>query len=149
MQIRTFEGSLLISVFEARQRGDHAMEEFFLHRLRPDSLAIFSEWEKLDPANNPEAPRNPFLMPSYRQFELVEAQRFDELLEQEHAAAFHANKTSDGYVLLTVLFASVLFFGGVSGTFGTPRLRISALGISIVLLTQTMFALATMPICRN
>lgn len=44
---------------------------------------------------------------------------------QEYARAMQANQTSDTYVLLTVLFASVLFFGGIAGTVDSRRCRIS------------------------
>jgi hypothetical protein len=70
-----------------------------------------------------------------------------ELFEGQHAAAEHANHTSDTYVLLTVLFASVMFFGGICGTFDSYRLRVITLGISIALLSFTLIALATMPVC--
>jgi cytochrome P450 len=40
-----------------------------------------------------------------------------------NAAAQRAGKISGDYVLLTLMFASVLFFGGITGTFTAKRVR--------------------------
>jgi hypothetical protein len=83
------------------------------------------------------------------QKELEEAQRHDELSAQEHAGAEEANAASDTYVLLTVAFAWVLFFGGIGGSLQSRRLRISFFVIALVLFTVTMITLETMPICKQ
>ena len=64
-------------------------------------------------------------------------------------AAQKANETSDRYVLLTVLFASVLFFGGIGGTLQSSRLKSAAFAMTIVLFLVTIFVLGSMPICRE
>src|SRR5207248_8382667 len=51
----------------------------------------------------------------YSQYELSETKRLEEISAREHAGAYQANKNSDTYVLLTTLFATVLFFGGIAG----------------------------------
>jgi NADH:ubiquinone oxidoreductase subunit H len=50
----------------------------------------------------------------------------------ELTAAQEANGSSDAYVLLTVMFASVLFFGGLAGTVHVAWLRrgLAALAIA-------------------
>lgn len=147
MQARTFDGTMLISYLEARTRGDKELEKLLYNRFRPDTKAAVAAWLKSDPLKNPEAPLSPFKMAEYVQPELTEAERKNDLFEEKHAAAAMANRTSDHYVLLTVLFASVLFFGGICGTFDSYRLRVSTLGMSITLLSVTLIALATMPVC--
>jgi hypothetical protein len=125
------------------------MASLLLARLRPESKKAFEAWLKTDPFNNPAAPSGPFKMAEYVQPELEEAKRQDERFAQEHAAAQKANETSDTYVLLTVLFASVLFFGGIAGTLASRRLRLMILAISLALFVVTLVFLATMPICRE
>jgi len=59
------------------------------------------------------------------------------------------NQSSDAYVLLTVLFASVLFFGGIAGTLDSRRLRISILAVVLVLFVIILIFPGTMPICQE
>src|SRR5579864_2795090 len=104
---------------------------------------------KTDPFNNPAAPLGPLKMAEYVQPELAEAKRQDEQSAREYAAAMQANQNADTYVLLTVLFASVLFFGGIAGTLDSRRLRISILSIALALFVVTVVYLGTMPICKE
>jgi hypothetical protein len=48
--------------------------------------------------------------------------------------AQQANRASDNYVLLTVRFAAVLFFGGIVSTFESRRLRTSVFLLAVALL---------------
>ena len=140
---------MLISYLEARTRGDKQMEAVLYDRFRPEMKKGVDAWLATDPFKNPTAPSSPFKMAEYIQPELEESKLKNERSEEKHNAAQHANKTSDTYVLLTVLFASVLFFGGIGGTFESMRLRSSTLVISIILLTATLIVLGTMPICKE
>lgn len=149
LQLRAFDGSMLISYFEAESRGDKKMATLHLARLRPESKKAFEAWMKTDPFNNPAAPPGPFKMAEYVQPELEEAKRQEALAAERHAAAHQANATSDTYVLLTVLFASVLFFGGIAGTLDSRRLRIMILAIALALFVVTLVYLGTMPICKE
>lgn len=149
MQARAFEGSMLIAYLEARTRGDKDLEKLLYDRFRPETRGALVAWLKTDPLHNPKAPLSPFKMEEYVQPEMEEAAIQSKLFEEKHAAALEANHTSDAYVLQTVLFASVLFFGGICGTFDSYRLRVSTLGISLALLSFTLMALATMPVCRE
>ena len=65
------------------------------------------------------------------------------------AAAQKANHISDDYVVLTVRFAAVLFFGGIVSTFESQRLRTSVFLLAVALFTLSTIVLATLPICRE
>jgi hypothetical protein len=149
LQARTIDGSMLISYLEAQSRGDKQIENLLYQRFRPETKKAIEAWLKTDPLHNPDAPLSPFKMAEYVQPEMQEAERQNELFDQEHAAAHEASKTGDRYVLLTVLFASVLFFGGIGGTFDSRQLRISALAIALVLFGITFIGMVTMPICKG
>ncbi len=47
------------------------------------------------------------------------------------------------------LFATVLFFGGISGTFRSRRLQLIAFAIAVLLFVVTVVSLGTMPICNE
>lgn len=149
LQTRVFDASVGISWMEAKNEGNERQERFLFERFRPEMKRAVEAWLKTDPFNNPQAPLGPMKMAEYVQPELAEAKRQEALSAQEFAAAMQANQTSDAYVLLTVLFASVLFFGGIAGMLDSRRLRIAIMSIALVLFLVTVAFLGTMPVCNQ
>lgn len=149
VQLQAFDASMGIAWMQARFDGNNRQEKFIYDRFRPEMKKAVQAWLKTDPFNNPKAPLGPLRMAEYVQPELEEAKRFDERFVQEQAAAEHANSNSDTYVLLTVLFATVLFFGGIAGTVDSHRLRVIILAIALVLFVATVIVLGTMPMCKE
>lgn len=149
LQLQSFDASMFISFMNAKNEGNERQEQFLLKRFRPEMKKAIDAWLKTDPFNDPKAPQGPFKMGEYHQPELEEAKGHDARFAQEHAAAERANQNSDTYVLLTVLFASVLFFGGIAGTLDSHRLRVAILAIALAFFVITLVVLGTMPICRE
>jgi hypothetical protein len=149
LQLQAIDSSMGINWMQARHEGNERQEKFLFDRFRPEMRAAVQAWLKTEPFTNPEAPLGPMKMAEYAQPELAEAKRQDELSAKEYDAAMQANQTSDTYVLLTVLFASVLFFGGIAGTLDSRRLRVSILSIALALFIVTLAFLGTMPVCRE
>ena len=79
-------------------------------------------WRALSPFDNPEAPASPFDMPEYVVQEKIEADRWEKTAESEAAAAENANHMANRYLLFTIIYASVLFFAGLTGKFRWPTL---------------------------
>jgi hypothetical protein len=50
---------------------------------------------------------------------------------------------------ITVVFMSVLFFGGIGGSLRSRRLRTGFFVIALVLFVVTVVFLGTMPICKE
>lgn len=146
---RAFDAQVLIAYIELKSRGDEKLATFLHDRFRPEAKRAVDAWLQTDPFNNPNAPKRPFDMADYVQPELLEMKQFEAEASRMQEAAQHSNAASDGYVLLTVLFASVLFFGGIGGTFKANRLKAAAYAITIVLFVVTVCVMATMPICRE
>jgi len=149
LQLQAFDASMFISYMNAKNEGNERQEKFLFKRFRPELKRAVEAWLKTDPFNDPKAPQGPFKMAEYTQPELEVAKGHDERFAQEHAAAEHANENSDTYVLLTTLFATVLFFGGIAATVDTRRLRVIILGVALVFFVVTLAVLATMPICHE
>jgi hypothetical protein len=147
LQTRIFDGSMGITWMQARADGNAQQEKFLFDRFRPEMKKAVEAWLKTDPFNNPAAPLGPLKMAEYVQPELAEAKRQEDVSIQEFASAMQANQYSDTYVLLTVLFASVLFFGGITGIVAGRPLQLAVMAIALVLFLVTMGFLATMPIC--
>ena len=149
LQLQAFDASMFISYMNAKNEKNKDQAEFLFKRFRPEMKVAIEAWLKTDPFNDPKAPQGPFKMAEYTQPELEKAKSHDEQFAKEHAAAEHANENSDTYVLLTVLFASVLFFGGIAGTIESHRLRVAILAMALTFFVVTLAVLATMPICRE
>jgi len=149
LQLRAFDAQMYITFVEARNRGDEKMAAFWHERFRPEARKALDAWLQSNPFSDQNAPKHPFRMAEYVQPELQEAKKFDEESARMHDAAQQANQTSDTYVLLTVLFASVLFFGGIAGTFQSRLLRRVVVSIALLLFLATVTTLVTMPICHE
>lgn len=149
VQGRAFDASMFIAFMQARLERSTAVEEFLAQRFRPEMKPAVEAWLKLDPLNNPAAPASPFLMPEYAQKEIAEVARQEDLAAKAIAGAQEARGYSDDYVLLTVLFASVLFFGGIARAFDSPPLRKVLASLAVLLFVGTLIALSTLPICRD
>jgi hypothetical protein len=149
IQARAFDASFFVTYVEARGRQDEKVAAFLSERFRPEFRRAYDAWVKTDPLHDPNAPKSPFRMAEYVQKEVQEAQHQEAEAARMLDAAQLANQNSDRYVLLTVLFASVLFFGGIAGMIDSRRLRTIVFSVSVVFFLGTALAVAAMPICRE
>ena len=85
-------------------------------------------------------------MPEYTSAAQKESDRLLEVATQNLKDAEEANQHSDNYILLTVMFASVLFFGGVSTKFDMFRIRASLIALASILFTASLIIVATFPV---
>jgi hypothetical protein len=115
-------------------------------RFRPEFLPAFGAWIATDPVHNPDAPNTPFEMEEYVVAKAVEADELSALADEKATAAREANQNGDNYVLTMVLFASVLFFAGVSSKMSSRRNQILMLSFGIVVLVSGIVILSTQPI---
>jgi hypothetical protein len=146
-QIRSLEAAMFIKFFEAKQAGNEKLAQFFADRLPAQTKMALAAWWKTNPFDNPRAPNTPFDMPEYKQTQLDEARQQEDNAAEIGKDASAAGRASDTYVLLTVIFASVLFFGGIGNTFESRRLRRTMIYIAIVLFSVTFITLLVgMPI---
>jgi len=149
VQARTFDASMFITYMQARIETNTALEAFLAQRFRPEMKTAVEAWLKLDPLHNSAAPPSPFVMAEYAQKETAEVARQEELSAKAMAAAREAREYSDDYVLLTVVFASVLFFGGIARAFDSRPLRAVLAALAVLLFLGTLVALTTLPICHE
>jgi hypothetical protein len=85
-------------------------------------------------------------MPEYQLASEAEAGQALERAEGRSADARAANQRSDNYVLLSVMFALVLFFVALGGKARAWRSRGLLLGLSLVTLLAAISILVTFPI---
>jgi hypothetical protein len=85
-------------------------------------------------------------MPQYRLEARAEAARLEADAEALSARARSYVQRATNYVLAVVLFASALFFAGMSTKLSSRRLRIVLLSFGVVVFLGTVVWIATSPI---
>ena len=100
------------------------MQHYETHMFDPELKAAVEAWKATDPSTNPDHPRSPLDMPEYRLESYEKSIELEDVAVEKSQEAGEANQQSDNYILLTVLFASVLFFAGVSTKFSGKQIRI-------------------------
>lgn len=148
-QGRAFDATMFITYMEARLETNRATENFLAQRFRPEMKTALEAWLQLDPLNDPAAPLTPFRMAAYEQKEMAELARQQAIADEGLQRSREARQYSDNYVLLTVLFASVLFFGGIARAFDARVLRNVLAVLAVTLFLATLTGLLTMPICHE
>jgi hypothetical protein len=125
---------------------------FIYNRFRDEFRPVVDAWIGTDPVNNPDAPTSPFVMtddngdPLYVLRDRIEADRLAVAADVSAGLARAANQNGDNYVFTMVLFASVLFFAGVSSKLVRIRNRVFVLGFGVVLLFGGSIILLFLPI---
>jgi len=119
---------------------------FLYVRMRDEFQPALRAWLATDPLANPDAPATPFDMPEYRLAAQEEADRLRAEADALAQRAREANQTSDDYVLTGVLFAGVLFFGGIANSLKKMKNRMAVLAIAIAILLASAYVLLRFPI---
>jgi hypothetical protein len=118
---------------DAYASGDTELADFYQQRFRDEFRPAFDAWIATEPRTNPDAPHTPFEMPQYQLAAAQEAQRLDAAAVAASKDAADAIERSDDYMLAVVLFATSLFFAGISSKFRSARRRETLLAIGSVI----------------
>jgi hypothetical protein len=118
---------------------------FLYQRFRDEFKVAVDAWVATRPLIDPAAPPTPFAMPEYQVAAADEADRLEQEADDFAAEARQANQRSDNYVLVTILFATVLFLAGVSSKMDTARARIVLLALASALLLVSSAVLIAFP----
>jgi hypothetical protein len=125
--------------------GEERLANFYLRRFRAEFKPAVNAWIATKPVRNPKAPLTPFVLPQYK---LAASQEADRLATE--AEAWSAKGRTDvqratNYVLGVVLFATSLFFAGMSTKLRTSRLRFALLSVGVAIFVGAAIWLATQP----
>jgi hypothetical protein len=142
----SIEVGLFLRWAEALSVSNEDYADFLYQRFLPALATASDAWLATEPLTNPAAPPSPFAMPEYSLPESQAAQASRDLAELQFAQANEYNEISDRFVLLTVLFATVLFFAGVSGKFQWRVLDMTMLiiGMIVMLVGSTLILFSPM-----
>lgn len=137
---------IFIQWIDAYAQGKMRLAAFYRTRFRDEFKPAFAAWIATKPLQNEAAPLSPFALPEYRLAATADADR----LEARATAASEDVKTfiqrADNYTLVVVLFATSLFFAGISTRLRDQSTRIAVLGMGYVLFAGAAIWIATFPV---
>lgn len=146
MQHRSLDAALFMEWIGAIATDDQQLESFYLERFRPGMRAAVDAWLATDPRNDPDAPPHPFVLPEYTVDQDSLAAAADLASREQWEQARTYDQRGDRYVLLTVVFASVLFFAGISEKFDDDRVRMGVLTMGTLLFIGAFGLMLSFPV---
>ena len=145
-----FQSQIDVATFmqwaDAYARRETELAAFYRRRFRAEFKPVVEAWIATRPLKSPDAPLTPFAMPRYRLAATAEAARLEARATALAAQANADNQRAVNYMLAVVLFASSLFFAGLSTRLRTIGGAAVLLGLGAVLFTCTLVWIATFPI---
>lgn len=145
MQRTAVHVNLFVHWLSATNRDDHRTGDFLFARF-PEPLKTAAEaWLATKPFENPDAPASPFDMPQYALQERMDADRWEQIAQDESAAADNTGAMSNRYLLFTIIYASVLFLAGISGKFKWPAIDLTVLVLGAVTLLVGIAIMIALP----
>jgi hypothetical protein len=144
-QEQIYDASTVVEWIKAKSAGNEKLAHLFERRFRPEFREAFDAWVKTDPMNNPNAPPGPLVMKEYHNAHSEEAvKRGDEATDLfEHGTA--ARATSDKYVRVTVLLATVLLLVAISQRFKSHGVRLGLAIVAFLLICFPLVRLLLLP----
>jgi hypothetical protein len=131
---------------DARQQRRPALAEFYRARFRDEFRPAFAAWIATKPFENRDAPPTPFAMPEYRLGATEEADRLEAKAAGGSQDAKDANERADNYMLAVVLFATSLFFAGLSAKLRSDRATAATLTLGVIVFLAGLVWIVTMPV---
>jgi hypothetical protein len=131
---------------DAYAAGDKRLSSFYFRRFRDEFKPAVQAWVATRPLQNRRAPLTPFAMPQYTSAALAEADRLQRVAAAESVEAEENVLRADRYTLCLVLFATALFFAGISTRLRSEPYRAAVLGIGCVLFLVAVAWILTFPV---
>jgi Na+-translocating ferredoxin:NAD+ oxidoreductase RnfD subunit len=131
---------------DAYTLGQNDLADFYFKRFRKEFRPAVDAWIATRPLKNANAPPTPFAMPQYKLAARTQAERFQAQAEISAAQVLRNIQRASNYVLGVVLFASALFFAGMSTKLTSPKLRVVMLSIGCAVFLLTALWIATSPV---
>jgi hypothetical protein len=122
------------------------LADFYFKRFRTEFKPAVNAWIATRPLKHPDAPPTPFAMPQYKPQARTAAARLERQAEVFAGKVRQDIQRASNYVLGVVLFASALFFAGMSTKLTAPRLRVAMLALGCTVFLLTAVWIATSPV---
>lgn len=145
-QTRNLDAAVFMEWIDGIATDNERLTDFYEARFPPHLGVAVEAWLATEPRTNPDAPLHPFAMEEYRVAEDSIVARATLESEAKWAEARKADENGDRFVLLTVIFASVLFFGGIEQKFTDRKVRTGLLVVGSLLFLGGLIAMLNYPL---
>ena len=130
---------------EVTTDGNTELANLYERRFREEFRPAFEKWLSQDPLHNANAIPSPLLEPNYKLANMEKADRLERVGDTRFEQGKQATENADDYVFVTVFFAIVLFFAGISLRFSWFPMRILIMGLGTAILVWATFRLLSLP----
>ena len=141
----TIDVDLFVNYLNALNEKNQQFAEFLRQKFRPELQKATEAWLAMNPLQNPNAPASPFDLEIYSLPEERQIQALNKTAAESLTGSRQARQTGDNYILLTVLFASVLFFAGVGSKYRTKYLKLLMFMIGVTVFLVAVLLLIFYP----
>jgi hypothetical protein len=144
-QERVYDALTFGDWLKASATGEQKIAQLFERRFRPEFHVAFEAWKKTDPLNNPNAPPGPLMMPEYHNAKSEASAKLGNEASEFFEQGAKARQTSDKYVRVTVLLATVLLLTAISQRFRTQQVRIALAVLAALLVCIPLWRIIMLP----
>lgn len=144
-QERVYDALTFGDWLRANANGQPKVAKLFERRFRPEYRSAFDAWMKTNPMNNPEAPPGPMMMPEYHNAKSDQAVKLNDRASEFFEQGTRARETSDAYIRVTVLLATVLLLTAISQRFRTESVRIGLAVLAALLVCIPLWRILMLP----
>src|SRR3954468_1690114 len=130
---------------EVSTEGNTELADLYERRFRDEFRPAFDEWKAADPLQNKDAVASPLLLKSYKLANVEKADKLNKLGDIRFEQGKEATEHADDYVFVTVFFAIVLFFAGISLRFTWLPMRLVIMGLGTAILVYAGIRLLSLP----
>lgn len=145
LTFRSQDASNFNAWFYAYLAGNKRGERVAQARFRPQYDVAFRAWLATKPFTNPHAPRGPQYMSQYHPTGLAQSRTLNAQANAHYATGESAASTSDRYIRITVILASVLFLVGLSSHFPLVSVRWGLVGLGACLVVFAAVEILQLP----
>ncbi|MFZ4669444.1 MAG: hypothetical protein ACOYML_09100 [Microthrixaceae bacterium] len=148
-QRSTIETLTDLSAFErwlaATSEGDTTRARYVEARFSDRLSTAFTEWLKLNPLADENAPASPIDTDVYERPDEAAAMRYELDAQAAEDRAASAGDAADNYVLAVVLLAAALFLLGIQSRIGVFELRVAMTSVAGALVVGTIVWVLILP----
>jgi len=130
-QITAVQAQMFMQWVNAHVATNDKLAQFYAARFGPELQKAFTGWLAQKPFENPQAAPYPFVPELYQSRFAAEEKAAGAESVRLSDLASAATQSAALYLSNTVLFATVLFFAGMSGKFEQRRVRASTMFFAI------------------
>ncbi len=148
LQMRTFDAVEILAYWTALRANNERDRDAVFSRMRPELQRALQASLDAGVLTDPKV-AGPFRRSEYDLEEDRQAAEHRRKAAEKREEARVAGQRASAYILMTLLCASVLFFGGITGTISSRRIRLTLGVAAILLFSVTLVVLATLPVATG